>query len=91
MGYRMLTAPASVRPLQIRIIAILTPAFFLISFLAPTIVFAACFENGQTVVYVNGIFSTLTKAREDLLQLEKKFKKIKQICRKGISNLECCI
>src|SRR3989338_777959 len=38
-------------------------------FLIPNLVFAACSGNGATVVYVNGIFTSLIGAQTDLTKL----------------------
>lgn len=42
-------------------------------FLFPTIVSAACLGEGTTVVYINGIFTTDKKAKEDLENLKLEF------------------
>ncbi len=43
--------------------------------LFPNLVFAACSEKGATVVYINGIFTSLTDAREDLKKLREEYQR----------------
>lgn len=52
-------------------IAILFFSFWLI----PSAVFAACTEQGTTVTYVNGVSTTLAKAKADLIDLRDKYNK----------------
>lgn len=42
-------------------------------FLIPNLAFAACTSSGGTVVYVNGIFTSLTDAQKDLKKLKEKY------------------
>src|SRR3989344_7210889 len=48
--------------------------FCLVTFLLiPTLVSAACTEKGATVVYINGIFTSIDQARQDLENLQGQF------------------
>src|ERR1043166_791699 len=49
--------------------------YFLLTtlFVFPFVAFASCTTEGSTVIYVNGIFSTLRQAQNDLTKLETKF------------------
>jgi len=48
-------------------------AFFFIIFLFPHIAFALCSEQGTTVVYVNGVLTGFSEAKNDLLKLQNKY------------------
>src|SRR3990167_11105119 len=43
-------------------------------FLLPNIVFAYCSEEGATVVYINGIFTSLNDAKSDLSELKYEYR-----------------
>src|SRR3989344_1394709 len=43
--------------------------------LIPNLAFAACSEKGATVVYINGIFTSLTDARDDLKKLREEYRR----------------
>src|SRR3989344_6205075 len=45
----------------------------IILFLFPSFAFADCSQNGATVVYVNGIFTSITDANKDLGKLIKQY------------------
>lgn len=43
-------------------------------FFIPSITFAACSNKGASVVYINGIFTSLTQAENDLVSLKTQYK-----------------
>src|SRR3989338_4286928 len=49
--------------------------FALILLLIPTFAFASCSQKGATVVYVNGILTSLAEAQDDLYTLEEYYQK----------------
>ena len=59
--------------------------FIIISLLTllPNFTLAECKNNGFTVVYINGIFTSETQAKKDLLRLQTKYEE-----KRSISNVE---
>src|SRR5689334_530437 len=46
---------------------------FSILFFTPAVSFAACTVNGASVVYVNGVFTSVAEARDDLNKLRTEY------------------